>query len=139
MKTVDRYVRKNGLESFLEEIEKIVEDECEPHELPERSKVNAEEWIDFLLEFDDATTNRLGYKDSTLAMPQFNYVKVEKEFGKYIRNNSSVFYEDAISHVTDTVESVDSREQVNTWLEFSDIELDDNHRVISVDLSSVDI
>lgn len=139
MKTVDRYVRKNGVESLLREIERIVKDESEPHELPKRSKVDAEEWIDFLLEFDDATTNGFGYKDSTLTIPQFNYVKVEKEFGKYVQDNSPAFYEDAILHVTDTVESVDSREQVNTWLEFSDIELDDDHRVMSVDLNSVDI
>lgn len=139
METVDRYVRKNGVKSLLEKIEKIVEDECEPHELSQRTKMDTEEWIDFLLEFDDSTTRGVGYRDSTLAMPQFNYIKVEREFGKYVQNNKPVFYEDAVSHVKDTVESVDSKDQVNTWLEFSDIELDDDHRVVSVDLSSIDI
>lgn len=137
MNSVDRYVRRNGVDVLIEEISLIVDDDSEPHELPQRTNVDMDEWFDFLLNFEEATSK--SQNRSTLVMPQFNYISVEEEFTKYVRENQPVRYEEAVNHVFNKVNSVDSKEDISRWMEFSEIEFNQDDKIVSISPSAAEL
>lgn len=137
MNSVDRYVRRNGVDVLIEEISSIVDDNSEPHELPQRTNVDMDEWFDFLLDFEEATSK--SHRSSTLVMPQFNYISVEEEFTKYVRQNQPVEYEEVVNYVYDEVKSVDSKEDVSRWMEFSEIDFNQDDKIVSVSPSAAEL
>jgi hypothetical protein len=140
MNSVDRYVRRNGVDVLIEEISSIVDDDSEPHELPQRTNVDMDEWFDFLLDFEEATSRGPSHSTrSTLVMPQFNYISVEKEFTKYVRENQPVEYEEVVNHVFNKVQSVDSKEDISRWMEFSEIEFNQDDKIVSISPSSAEL
>lgn len=108
MDSLDTYVKKNGMQEVVNELNRIQSGEVEHHDFVKDKKINADDWFEFLWEIRPA----LG---SSGVVSDFNYLRVGAEAVEYVEDNSPVEFDDIVQHVSGEVESADE-DDVDSWL-----------------------
>lgn len=108
MDSLDTYVRKNGMQEVVNELNRIQSGEVEHHDFVKDKKISADDWFEFLWEIRPALGRGSVVSD-------FNYLRVGAEAVKYVDDNGPVEFDRIVQHVSSEVESADE-DDVDSWL-----------------------